>query len=106
MLLAVCLRIYKPLSDELKVILVSFQTRGNSVESVASATNPSVRNFVEMLCAIKSDCEVGEMGDMSRITPLFSKGGLKAGSLCQSYPLAASEQFILNPDKVHINVLM
>ena len=49
---------------------------------------------------------VSDMRDLDEITPLFSKGGQHPGTLSQAFPLLASEQHLLDLNKVFYNVLL
>ena len=84
-------------------MLVAFQTRGRSLESLGKMKQPMVRNFVEAVCAVESNVEVSDIRSLDDLCILYSKGGLNSGSLSQAFPLAASEQFILDPLKVSFN---
>jgi hypothetical protein len=52
------------------------------------------------VCAVESSVDVSDIHSLDELFPLYSKGGSNNGALSQAFPLAASEQYILDPQKV------
>jgi hypothetical protein len=96
------------LLDGYKYILVGIQTIGQDLKSLSRKEKFTVRNYIEVVVALKTSVDVSLISHLylDDLIPLYSKGGLNSGTLSQSFPLAASEQFILDPEKVFMQHLL
>jgi hypothetical protein len=93
--------------DEFFILVVGFQTfwKGSLQEMADHEVKVSVANFFEVVCLVKKTTgvkSVASSNDEPDLIPVFSKLGPRPGSLNQAFPLAASEQYLLDPAKVLI----
>jgi hypothetical protein len=70
--------------------------------SISDRSKLPVGNFFEVTCLVRKLNGAKSVSDLQYLDliPLYSKLGPRGGSLNQELPLAAAEQFLLDPEKV------
>lgn len=96
--------------DEFLTVVICFQRSfGGTFESMMDdGEKVRVDNFFEVVCVVKKASEKDHLEDVlclnigaeQGIIPLYSKLGPRSGALVQAFPLAAAEQYLLNPANV------
>ena len=97
--------------DEYLSVVAAVQSSwdGDFEDMAHGESKVTVGNFYEVVCLIKRVNGIKKLSDLEfdpELIPIFSKLGPRGGSLKQQFPLAASEQYLLDPSKVLIRFYM